>query len=909
MTKFKRFTALLVAIVLCMSLLTLTACPAPDNPDGPGPDGPGNVTYVVDPETRPLTMSIQDPDGVFNPFFSTSAMDSNIIGMTQVGMLTSTADGKVKCGDDEPVVVKDYSIESVEGGKYTEYTFVIKNGIKFSDGEPLTIKDVLFNLYVYLDPVYTGSTTIYSTDIVGLQAYRQQNLYADSDSASTFEDGFIRTAARRVTELNTFVRAYGIYNPGPQQPPKPAQNYTDEQILNFWNTFTFTAKEFYKELESDWNSIRVEDYKNEGFTAQWQIFVYQDMGEDFYQKDKEDKYVKDKDGNRIVDLEKIAKYEAIIEEELAARNQDMTDENIRNWAINAAYEAYFPIAIDFEKGTYDEKVYDTTNVNEIKSLMSEIKAQSFAMVAGSSATSDTLLNQLIAEAKSDQLNKGDKKVPTITGITSSADVLEKVTEFKGNNLGEPHDVLKIRINDIDPKAIWNFGFNVAPMHYYSGTFADDGINYVETFNAKTGNFGFKFGSKEFFDKVINSPEKVGLPVGAGVYMASTANGGRATNKSQFLSSNIVYYERNPWFYTMFGDDQSKNAKIKYFRYKVVGSDQISNSISNGDIDIGEPSATPEIVDWLNDRNIAHEEVWTSGYGYVGINPRFVPDVTVRRAIMMSMNRQLIKNNYYQDLCEIIERPMSTVNWAYPKGATTYETDNKYDNGSSDHVSYQYVSDKVTGEEIERMIQNAGYQKVNGVYERRLADGSNHRLSYKFTIAGSSVDHPAYAMFIQAQNLLNDHGFDVKVVTSQAALSDLSAGKLAVWAAAWSSTIDPDMYQVYHRDSKASSVNNWGYPQIKANRELYSFEASIMEDLSDLIDAGRQTNDDKERMDIYSQALDLVMEFAVELPTYQRKDMTAYNGNILDRSTMTANPTPYEGLVSRIWELNYLTVKA
>jgi len=50
-----------------------------------------------------------------------------------------------------------------------------------------------------------------------------------------------------------------------------------------------------------------------------------------------------------------------------------------------------------------------------------------------------------------------------------------------------------------------------------------------------------------------------------------------------------------------------------------------------------------------------------------------------------------------------------------------------------------------------------------------------------------------------------------------------------------------------------------------------------------------------------------MELAVEFPTYQRKDMMAYNKNVLDVKTMTPENerSPYNGLISRIWELNYL----
>ena len=144
-----------------------------------------------DTETRPIVFSTDALDGNFNPFFATSATDSTIAAMTQVGMLTTDEKGNVACGDDEPTVVVSYTQDEVQsGGKtYTDYEFVIKNGIKFSDGVALTIKDVLFNLYVYLDPMYMGSATIYSTDIVGLQAYRSQsedNTQTDSEMKKTF---------------------------------------------------------------------------------------------------------------------------------------------------------------------------------------------------------------------------------------------------------------------------------------------------------------------------------------------------------------------------------------------------------------------------------------------------------------------------------------------------------------------------------------------------------------------------------------------------------------------------------------------------------------------------------------------------------------------------------------------------
>lgn len=887
----KRFITAISCIMLCTVLFfatALTGCKKGGN------NGSNANKYN---EERPLTMSTGNPDGVFNPYFSTSAYDSSIVGMTQISMLSSDEKGNVVCGDNEPVVVKDYKINtSTVGGKqYTDYSFIIKNGIKFSDGEPLTIKDVLFNLYLFLDPAYTGSSTIYSTDIVGLQEYRQQNPYAVDSSA--FEDSFRSAAMQKITKIETFMQAFGIYNP-PADEIKPSKSdFSSADIEEYKNDFATIAKEFRRELESDWNSTELVSYEDLGFTAKWQVYLYTAAGIDFFQKDSTGKYIKDKDGKLQVDPAVVKEYQQIMDDEFSDYGWSKTDENIKTWAINSAYVGYFPKAVDLNTGKYIESAFDESHID---ATIEGTQANQFSLILNYSATSDTILNRFIAQAKEAALGTGDKKVPTISGITTST----TTTDFSGKSLGESHDVLNIKINDVDPKAIWNFSFTVAPMHYYS-THNYEGKDYINSFNAEKGEFGFAFTSNTFFEQVIKS--KVSLPLGAGVYMASKSTGGVATSGSDFFDGSKVYYERNPYFHTVGSGLQ--NAKIKYLRYQVVDTEQMINALDSGDIDVGDPNATPDILKLVKQNNkLGYETVMTSGYGYVGINPRFIPDVTIRRAIIKAMNTEMTITNYYGDMASQIYRPMSKASWAYPDTATTYTTKYTDKNGNSQDISYEYDS---TGVKIEELMENNGYTKnSNDIYHKQLADGRDHVCDYKFTIAGASNDHPAYAMFVQAAKILNAHGFKVSVVTSSQALSDLSTGKLTVWAAAWSSTIDPDMYQVYHKDSKATSVNNWGYPQIKANRKLYAFEYNIImgkDGLSDKIDEGRQYTDTETRTEIYAEALDLIMELAVELPTYQRQDMTAYNKTLLDRNSMTPKDklSPYNGLMSRIWELSYL----
>ena len=110
-----------------------------------------------------------------------------------------------------------------------------------------------------------------------------------------------------------------------------------------------------------------------------------------------------------------------------------------------------------------------------------------------------------------------------------------------------------------------------------------------------------------------------------------------------------------------------------------------------------------------------------------------------------------------------------------------------------------------------------------------------------------------------------------------------------------------MYQVYHKKSTATSVNNWGYPWLLQNGS--SEERAIIDDLSDLIEQGRATTDIERRKEIYAQALDKVMELCVELPTYQRKDMYIIDKTVVDINSLPKEITPYNGPLSEIWNLS------
>ncbi|MBQ7912304.1 MAG: hypothetical protein IJ308_00965 [Clostridia bacterium] len=838
-------------------------------------------TQSNNPEERPLVLATEALDGTFNPFFATSATDTEIISMTQIGMLSVDGKGKPSCGEDQPTVVKDYTETYISAAdmplpesqassaKYTEYEFLIKNGIRFSDGTPLTIKDVLFNLYVYLDPIYTGSATIYSTDIVGLKAYRAQDETMSEMTEGEIQSKFKDAAMDRFNNLLAYLE-------------DPSDNVETEEIKKD----LATVKELLKdEIDTDWtNSLgQVKSFQDNkfSFTEDWQVYLY-NSGIIFKQFDSKNEPVRDTQGNYVVDDTSAREWIA------EATTQDKIDAYVAENEVSAeaAKEALI-------KAVCTEEVYksNTTTFAQIADVLKY-------WMTGTRA-----IEEFAAEEKSAYYDKmqqeGGLRVPNVSGITT-----RKTKEFNGVQYKEEYDVLTIKINKIDPKAIWNFAFGVAPMHYYSNQEAIDASVWE---GPEATGFGVKVGNKEFFDTVLKATHKTKFPVGAGVYMASDADGGEADGSS-FYKNDWVYFERNPYFETV--GEELHNAKIRKLRYNVVKTDGLLQQLEAGTVDYGEPNASVDNTnDVANIKHLTSIPYKTNGYGYVGVNPKHVPNIYIRRAIMKAMDVDAIINVYYGgELAERIYRPMSTTSWAYPKNATVY-AGNAQGEGNLESVFLRNEGDDeifYDTTEIELLVKQAGYEKRSDGKAYHVTTGES--LTYTFTIAGESTDHPAYEMFFLAKEVLEKCGFTITVNTDVAALSKLAEGQLHVWAAAWSSTVDPDMYQVYHKDSQATSVNNWGYDVIlKDIVGTYDEENRIINELSEKIDAGRKTLSLAERTEIYRDALDLVMELAVELPTYQRNDLAVLNTNVIDLKTVNRDKDSlvYVGVLGRIWEVNYV----
>ena len=850
----KRIIALVLSICLCLGMVSMMA--------------------GCKKKADAFVIMTEQLDGLFNPFFYTSANDGTIVAMTQISMLGADyKDGKVVVayGENEAVVVKDYEEKYDAASDTTVYTFVLKNGIKFSDGQPLTMEDVLFNYYVYLDPVYTGSNTLYSTDIKGLSQYRTQTVSADADSGDLIESQASTRARARLNELvnlynaklkasstkevseadmKAAINSHTVSNGYKTAISNNAASVTNKDLLA---DYEHALKLFKEELENDYVSAQ-ESYTEAPYKGHSEFedevfcFMYT---------------------------------EGYVQVEYATGSNGKIDRN----TIKKLTKSY-PDTIK-DKAAAVDYVYKDKIATQLNIVLQYW------------ATANTLLTEYTAKAKEVILHEnigsdGSLAVPNIAGLVSLGHSDKAGSKIKVNgtdytvasdhnadgtvkNTAE-NDVLQITINGVDPKVIWNFGITIAPQHYY-------GEGSKVAMDIKNNKFGVEYASYKFMTEIVQSTRNIKLPMGAGAYKATDSSNSDKPAESAFYSDNVVYFKANNNFATV--GSGLNNAKIEKIRYQVVSSNNAIAALENGTVHYISPSLTTdnyEKLEKLGKKGMVTLSSDQLGYGYIGINSAKINNLNLRKAIMCAMNTSLALDYYRAGTAEQIFWNMSTVSWAYPTGAAA--TDNGHD-----YPQMGTWNQEAAISNIKKYMQQAG-----------VSEGDSS-LKVTFTIAGSSLqDHPTYKVFRDAAALLNSLGWNVEVVCDSQALTKINTGSLQVWAAAWSSALDPDMYQVYHKNSSATSTLAWGYNYLKTSGSKE--EQKILNDLSKLIDDARATTDQSKRAALYKEAMGYILDLAIELPVYQRDVLYAYNSKVIKKESIDSDVNPYSSPLDRIWEIEF-----
>ena len=461
-----------------------------------------------------------------------------------------------------------------------------------------------------------------------------------------------------------------------------------------------------------------------------------------------------------------------------------------------------------------------------------------------------------------------------TGVATGADVDTVSGIVKTGDYS-----MTITTTELSNSMIYQLQLPIASLDYYGDRSLYDYDNH---------SYGFKKGDLSKVRSVTSTP------LGAGAY---------TFNK---YSDGVIYLDANPSYYQ--GEPAAKHVNMK----ETQEADKITG-VQAGTIDISDPSYSLEAANQIATINGGNSDLDGSvittrlmdyrGYGYialsannvkVGNDPASEESKNLRKAIMtvIAAYRDEGINSYYGDTASVINYPISNTSWAAPSVTDdgykiAYSTDvdgnEIYTSDMSGDTKYAAALQAALG-----YFEAAGYTVENG---QLTAAPAGAKMEYTVNIGASgNGDHPSFQVLTNAAAALKTIGFTL-TVNDLANASDLyssyQSGVAEGWVAAWQSTNDPDMYQLYNS---------------KGSTNYYEINDA---DLDELIEAARQTTDQDARKAMYKEAMEIILDWGVELPVYQRSEATIFSSERIDTATIPTDMTPYWTYQS---EINKIALK-
>ena len=435
--------------------------------------------------------------------------------------------------------------------------------------------------------------------------------------------------------------------------------------------------------------------------------------------------------------------------------------------------------------------------------------------------------------------------------------------------------MTLTTSELSTTAIYQLQMEIAPMHYYGD---------ASLYDYDNNSFGFPKGDLSLVRA------KTSTPMGAGPYIFKE------------YSDGVFYTDANPNYFLGAPKNGHVNMKETQEADKITG-------IQSGALDISDPSYSLEVRNQIADINGADGDdgaIITTrlmdyrGYGYialaagnvkVGDDPASQESKDLRKAIMtvLSAYRDEGIDSYYGETASVINYPISNTSWAAPQVTDdgyqiAYSTDVE---GNAIYTADMSTEDKYTAALNAALgyFEAAGYTVENGMVT---AAPEGAAMEYTVNIGGSgNGDHPTFQVLTNAAAALKTIGFNL-IVNDMAQAADLFAsyksGEAEGWVAAWQSTNDPDMYQLYHS---------------KGSTNYYEINDA---DLDELIIAARQTTDQEARKAMYKEAMEIILDWGVELPVYQRSEASTFSSERIVIDSIPKDMTPYWTYLSEIEQI-------
>jgi peptide/nickel transport system substrate-binding protein len=458
-------------------------------------------------------------------------------------------------------------------------------------------------------------------------------------------------------------------------------------------------------------------------------------------------------------------------------------------------------------------------------------------------------------------------VPNITGI-------QKIDDY----------TVAVTVKGFSAPAVYQiFGITVAPLHYYGD---------MAQYDYAANKFGFPFGD------LSTVQAKTTQPLGFGPYKFV-----KYENKVVYLEANDLYWKGAP--------------KIKYVQLKETLDSDKTSGVLTATLDVSDPSFNKDTIATIKEANggefngpkLFTNTVNNLGYGYIGVTATNVgvggeagsdASKNLRRALFtaLALYRDVVIDSYYGEIASVINYPISNTSWAAPQ-----KTDEDYKVAFSTDIDGNdiYTAD-MTMEQKEAAATAAiiGYLKAAG-YTFDEATGKftaapeGALMEYEAIIGGGGTgDHPSFGILTDAKALLETIGITLTIgdISDFSVIMDkVKSASAQLYCMAWQATIDPDMYQVYHSDNVLGAGGTDSNSYMVADAEL-----------DQLIMDARNSADQSYRKAIYKAALDRIIDWAVELPVYQRQNATIFSAERVNTDTLPGDMTTYYGFAYEIEKL-------
>ena len=444
-----------------------------------------------------------------------------------------------------------------------------------------------------------------------------------------------------------------------------------------------------------------------------------------------------------------------------------------------------------------------------------------------------------------------ESAPNVSGIVKTGDYSMTVT-----------------LTEVSATAIYQIPVTICPVHYYGE---------MDKYDYDNNKFGFDKGDLSHVKSVTSAP------IGSGPFTFKSYANGAVT-----LEKNPGYWKGEPKIDTVIWREMQDVDKIP--------------GVVSGTIDVTDPSYSAEAAEQIKSANsngeisgdvIQTDLVANLGYGYVGFNANRVKVGTgnggdeasknLRKAIatVIAVYRDVAVDSYYGEFANVINYPISDTSWAAPrvtdegyKVAFSVDVDGNdiYTDGMSAEDKYAAAKQAALG-----YFEAAGYTVTDGKITAAPADA---RMDAEVMVGGSGTgDHPTFMALTLASEALKEIGFNL-IVSDMSNFSEMTnainAGTADMFAMAWQATPDPDMFQIYHSQGGSNEKSYW----IKDA------------ELDDLIMQARQSTDQTYRKTLYKECLDIVADWAVEIPVYQRQNCIILSSQRVNLDTVTPDITTY-----------------